>query len=76
MTAAVRLFGTNDVTTLVDKSKKELGHHKVVENKDKEVKSTRITRSFNSQVNNQKTQFAMKRGRNNMKQNFKHHPLA
>ena len=68
-------FGGHTIAKVMDKSKFELGHHKIAEERDNEVRRMLNLPLVNSQYTHQKKQFGMKKNLNNMRQNFKHHPL-
>mmetsp|Transcript_14524 Transcript_14524/g.16242 ORF Transcript_14524/g.16242 Transcript_14524/m.16242 type:complete len:92 (+) Transcript_14524:37-312(+) len=68
-------FGGTTLQDLIDQSQVDVSHHTILESKDMEIWNMIEKPHFKDHASNQKKQFGMKRGLNNMRQNFKHNPL-
>ncbi|CAI2381265.1 unnamed protein product [Moneuplotes crassus] len=69
--ADIPKIGSQIISKAIDKSRFQLGHHKIVESKDVESKRDLHSVLFNGKQNRQKKQFGMKRGRDNIKHHFR-----
>jgi hypothetical protein len=71
----VGTFSTSNIAPIVDRSTIDLGHKKVMQQKDKEVKKTQKKPHHKTQARNQKKQLGMKRNPENIKKTKMHGAL-